>query len=875
MTVFTRRARSDTHRSIVGYRVVLFVRSRREAQGRADCFLRPEVPTMKGELLGLGIATGCVASFLTINCGAPQSRPSAAASASVSASAAKAPDLAAAPPRVCRGRQLIATLIGQQAERARDAAERKHDKAPESHPAATTVPEVHGGGSFQKAYEVVAPAAAVIQVKDGVGTGIVVDPGGLVLTNFHVVAHGMQRDFTIKVSLSFGHRAASGGMELDDKNYEGIVIKADPVRDIALVKVKDPPKNLAVIKISSVDPTPGQAVSSIGHAGIGMLWAMKTCHVAAVGEPAKNSIVAAKDCSTIDDPSARADENARHRAQCEKSKEEALNAMASFREGLFVQSDCQVAPGDSGGPLLNDQGELVGLNQSISADRSSVSATAYHIHVGEIREFVRVVPAEPAQITPDPWCDGGTETSLEDVDMDGKIDTVMAYTGQGMGMFAIRRFALLMDLDEDQAVREHTSGATNDGTRMPFDAEVALLSLPVGTYAWYDTNNNGAFDLLLADPEDKGHPTAAFDIGKDGRLVERKDFVAPFFFDVAFLPPNDVMHTHLGKIAQAVNRKLASAETLADAKATTVIPDPVSGIGRKGKLGDMDHDGRADTLVFQSAFGRGALIDADQDSLGVLDLKDDPEPLMRSGRLDVELSFIVQPASIWAIYDTNNDGKQDLALFAAPGSEDRIATAAWTKTGDSWTPTDEHVGLRAVRPALLNIRRAAVVANELFSFAASDEALGALPAAMPSVANYRFAERNKIANKAVVLGARHDYRYVLFDPDRDSKLGNETAGEAVRKAKFDADVASAMEEEFAWVFYDTDQDNKFDLVLYGNANTGVSTHAFRVDGSRLRSDPQVAKGRLYRYKNIFKQQRIGDAFRKLAKDLVPASALEE
>lgn len=808
--------------------------------------------------------------------------PSAAAPSSSAPIAKAEPKGLQTAPRVCNGRKLIGEMVTSMAEKAemkamKDAAkdDKKDDKG---NVAATSAGKPTG--SFQNAYKSVAPATVVIKAKEGFGTGVIVDKSGLVLTNYHVVAFGMKKDFTIEVKLNLGKPSRAGGMDLDEKNYDAFVVKADRVRDMALIRIKDAPKDLPVAKISASDPAPGMPVAAVGHAGIGMLWAMKSCNVAAVGEPARNNLIAAKDCSPPPDTSGMTDDDIRRlKEQCENSKKEAQQAMSNMLEGLFVQSDCRIAPGDSGGPLINDQGELLGINQSISADRGTGSGTSYHVHVAEIREFTKNVPQEAVQLPPDVWCDGGTETSLEDIDMDGDAETLMASSLEVRGFFAVRRFSLLMDLDEDNFKHDHAAEEKAGKTHMPFDAEVGILSLPQGTYVWYDKDNDGDFDILLSDPEDKGHPVAGYDIGTDGKLTERKPFVGPYYFDTAFLPQNEMMHEHLGKIGMLINPKYENAELIADGKSLFVVPDPVGGIPSKGRLVDVDDDNKPDTYSFQTAFTRGIVIDADEDTLGSLNVKDDPAELIKSKRVDPELSMIVQRNSIWVIYDTNNDGQQDLALLASPDSADRITTAAYTRVGSgAWTPTQEYVGLRSVRPGLIpSATRLPRIAAEVFSFSASDEGMGTLPAIKNFRTSWEFVTEKKKPNKAIVTGERGDYTIMLIDADRDTKIGaKDDADDLVRGDKFDADIAIVRDNDMAWVFYDTDQDKKFDLVLFSDkAGIGATSRAFRLEGDRIRVDSEHASGKLYRHKGIFKDAKVGAGFKKIAADSLPSFAVEQ
>ena len=125
-------------------------------------------------------------------------------------------------------------------------------------------------------------------------------------------------------------------MARSNKVYEGRVVKADPVKDLALVRIVDPPKGLHSVKLSSADPQIGENVLSIGHAGIGLLWAAKTCIVGNVGDQTRDtSSLEAGDCS-IKDKSDSAKEATRRQEQCEAHKREIRERVEGATQGLSV-----------------------------------------------------------------------------------------------------------------------------------------------------------------------------------------------------------------------------------------------------------------------------------------------------------------------------------------------------------------------------------------------------------------------------------------------------------------------------------------------------------------------------------------------------------
>ncbi|AFZ35542.1 HtrA2 peptidase [Stanieria cyanosphaera PCC 7437] len=144
----------------------------------------------------------------------------------------------------------------------------------------------------------------------GLGSGFVIDPNGLILTNAHVVN---QAD---EVTVSFQ----------DGRLLNGEVLGKDPVTDIAVVKVEA--TDLPTVKIGDSDRVEqGQWAIAIGNP----LGLQETVTVGVI--------------------------SATHRFSRDIG-------IADKRIG-FLQTDAAINPGNSGGPLLNAQGEVIGVNTAI------------------------------------------------------------------------------------------------------------------------------------------------------------------------------------------------------------------------------------------------------------------------------------------------------------------------------------------------------------------------------------------------------------------------------------------------------------------------------------------------------------------------------
>ncbi len=147
------------------------------------------------------------------------------------------------------------------------------------------------------------------RVERGTGSGFIIDANGIAITNAHVV------DGADKVTVILK----------DGRRFEGKVLGADELTDIAVVKVEA--KNLPTVRIgSSQDLQPGE-------------WAIAIGNPLGLDNTVTAGIISALGRSSSD--------------------------IGVDKRVKFIQTDAAINPGNSGGPLLNQQGEVVGVNTAI------------------------------------------------------------------------------------------------------------------------------------------------------------------------------------------------------------------------------------------------------------------------------------------------------------------------------------------------------------------------------------------------------------------------------------------------------------------------------------------------------------------------------
>ncbi|MEH2057004.1 MAG: HhoA/HhoB/HtrA family serine endopeptidase [Nostoc sp.] len=152
----------------------------------------------------------------------------------------------------------------------------------------------------------------------GLGSGFILDKSGLVLTNAHVV------DKADKVTVRLK----------DGRTFEGKVQGIDEVTD------------LAVVKINAGNDLPVAPLGSSSNVQVGD-WAI------AVGNPLGfDNTVTLGIVSTL--------------------KRSSAQVGISDKRLDFIQTDAAINPGNSGGPLLNGQGEVIGINTAIRPDAMGI-----------------------------------------------------------------------------------------------------------------------------------------------------------------------------------------------------------------------------------------------------------------------------------------------------------------------------------------------------------------------------------------------------------------------------------------------------------------------------------------------------------------------
>lgn len=167
----------------------------------------------------------------------------------------------------------------------------------------------------------------------GIGSGVIINKDGYIVTNNHVVANSSELDITLH----------------DNRTYKAEIVGTDPSTDLAVLRIKE--TNLPAIAIAnSNDIRIGEWVLAVGNP-----YGLTSTVTAGIVSAKSRSL------NIISDQ----------------------NAVESF-----IQTDAAINPGNSGGALVNLQGGLIGINTAIASPTGSYSGYGFAISSNMVRKVV-------------------------------------------------------------------------------------------------------------------------------------------------------------------------------------------------------------------------------------------------------------------------------------------------------------------------------------------------------------------------------------------------------------------------------------------------------------------------------------------------------
>jgi Do/DeqQ family serine protease len=170
------------------------------------------------------------------------------------------------------------------------------------------------------------------RVEGSLGSGVIVRTDGVVVTNHHVIAGGQQ----LRIVLA------------DRREFPARVLLDDPRSDLAVLKIDVGVEHLPVLPIETRDDVQvGDLVLAIGDPF-------------GVGQTVTNGIISGL----------------------------ARTEVGASDSGFYIQTDAAINPGNSGGPLVDMDGNLIGLNTFIVSRSGSSSGVGFAIPAALVRRVV-------------------------------------------------------------------------------------------------------------------------------------------------------------------------------------------------------------------------------------------------------------------------------------------------------------------------------------------------------------------------------------------------------------------------------------------------------------------------------------------------------
>ncbi len=170
------------------------------------------------------------------------------------------------------------------------------------------------------------------QVERSLGSGVIVDPKGLVVTNYHVIEGASQ----VKVALS------------DKREFDADIVLKDQRSDLAVLRIKNAHERFPTLEFANSDELQvGDVVLAIGDPF-------------GVGQTVTHGIISAL---------ARTDVG-----------------VSDYQ--FFIQTDAAINPGNSGGPLVDMNGRMVGINSAIYSRSGGSQGIGFAIPANMVRVVV-------------------------------------------------------------------------------------------------------------------------------------------------------------------------------------------------------------------------------------------------------------------------------------------------------------------------------------------------------------------------------------------------------------------------------------------------------------------------------------------------------
>jgi S1-C subfamily serine protease len=243
----------------------------------------------------------------------------------------------------------------------------------------------------------------------GVGSGFVYDENGHVITNHHVI------DDAIKITVTF----------LDGESYAAEVVGSDADLDLAVLKVDARNSYLHHLELArSSELKVGQQVVAIGNP-FGLSGSMTSGIVSQIGR--------------------------------------LLPQESGYSIPNVIQTDAAINPGNSGGPLLNMNGDVVGINTAIQSETGEFTGVGFAIPSDTVKKVAPILIKDGS--IRHPWI------GISGVDIDYELAEIR-------GLDSTKGFLIMSVIEDSPADKAGLLGVDItkeiDGREVPMDGDIII-----------------------------------------------------------------------------------------------------------------------------------------------------------------------------------------------------------------------------------------------------------------------------------------------------------------------------------------------------------------------------------------------------------------
>jgi len=285
-------------------------------------------------------------------------------------------------------------------------------------------------------FEDSAPAVVFIETVSppGHGTGALISNDGLIFTNAHVVGDSK------KVNIYFKPKNANKYTRED--YHTGVVVNINKTVDLALIKLTRNPVGIKPLNLANPSSIKvGQDVHAIGHPGNFAQWTYTRGYIGQI-----------------------------------LNNHEWLIDGVNFKAKTIIQSQTPIMGGNSGGPLLNDDGLIIGVNTYVA----DYVAANYSVSVKDLKLFLDekyTIPEAPTKTSATKSASKYWESNViaikeMDIDDDGINDTLYYVDDDNTGIWEViliktgskDELVVILDWDEDGKWNEKIINTNSDST---------------------------------------------------------------------------------------------------------------------------------------------------------------------------------------------------------------------------------------------------------------------------------------------------------------------------------------------------------------------------------------------------------------------------